>query len=79
MRSLIGIFILIFSLKSWCLADDIKDFQIEGMNIGDSLLNYYDKKEIQTAYDNATYYKDKIFAVIFVKKEKKNIIEYKLH
>ena len=71
MRSLIGIFILIFSLKSWCLADDIKDFQIEGMNIGDSLLDYYDKKEIQTAYDNATYYKDKIFTVIFVKKEKK--------
>lgn len=52
-------------------AEDARDFQIEGMSIGDSLLNYYDKKEIQTAYNNATFYKDKAFAVIFVKKEKK--------
>ena len=27
-------------------ADDIRDFQIEGMSIGDSLLDYYSKDEI---------------------------------
>ena len=33
-----------FQNPSW--ADDIQDFQIEGMSIGDSLLDYFSKKEI---------------------------------
>ena len=36
-----------FSFQSWTKADDIKDFQIEGMSIGDSLLDYFTKKEIR--------------------------------
>ena len=28
-------------------ADDIRDFQIEGMSVGDSLLNYFSKEEIE--------------------------------
>ena len=28
-------------------ADDIKDFQIEGISIGDSLLKYYSEKDIK--------------------------------
>ena len=42
------------------------------MSIGDSLLDYYSKKQIQSAYQNASYYKDKIFAIIFVKKDSIN-------
>ena len=34
-------FFLIISIQ----ADDIKDFQIEGISIGDSLLNFYSKKD----------------------------------
>jgi hypothetical protein len=30
-------------------ADDIRDFQIEGMSIGDSLLNYFSKDQIKNA------------------------------
>ena len=36
-------FVFIFNAK----ADDISDFQIEGMSIGDSLLDYFTKKEIR--------------------------------
>ena len=28
-------------------ADDIRDFEIEGMSIGDSLLNYFNKEHIK--------------------------------
>ena len=35
-----------FSFQSWTKADDISDFQIERMSIGDSLLDYFSKKEI---------------------------------
>ena len=43
---LITFLILIFNLQTWTNADDIKDFEIEGMSIGDSLLNYYSTNEI---------------------------------
>ena len=49
--------IIIFSLQSWAKADDIKDFEIEGISIGDSLLDYYSKAEINSK--NKNYYKDK--------------------
>jgi len=47
MRIFIAVLVFIFSLQSWTKADDISDFQIEGMSIGDSLLNYMNKHEIQ--------------------------------
>ena len=39
--------ILMFSLQSWTKADDIRDFEIEGMSIGDSALNFYSKENIK--------------------------------
>ena len=42
--SYIFLFILSFSIPSY--SDDIQDLQIEGVSIGDSLLNYTSKKEI---------------------------------
>ena len=46
--------ILIFNLQSWSKADDITDFQIEGMSVGDSLLDYYNEEEIKIK--QKTYY-----------------------
>jgi hypothetical protein len=46
-RSIILIFLIIFSHQSWTKADDIRDFEIEGMSIGDSLLDFFSKKEIE--------------------------------
>jgi hypothetical protein len=47
MKRLLLIFILTFSFHTLIKADEIKDFQIEGMSIGDSLLNFMTKKEIK--------------------------------
>ena len=35
-----------FSFQSWTKADDIRDFEIEGMSIGDSALSFYSKNLI---------------------------------
>ena len=41
------LFLILFSFQTLSQADDIRDLQIEGMSIGDSLLNYFTKKEIK--------------------------------
>ena len=46
MRVFITVLVLIFSLQSWTKAGDIKDFEIEGMSIGDSLLDFFSEEEI---------------------------------
>ena len=46
MKRLLTILILIFTLQTPSQADDIRDFQIEGMSIGDSLLNFMNEDEI---------------------------------
>ena len=47
MRIFLTFLTLIIGLQSFCKADDIRDFQLEGMSIGDSLLDYFSKKEIE--------------------------------
>ena len=42
MKRLLLILILTLSFQSWTKAEDIRDFEIEGMSIGDSLLDFYD-------------------------------------
>ena len=66
MRIIIAVLVLIFSLQSWTKADDIRDFQIEGISIGDSLLEHFSKNEINEALENPSYYKDKKFLEIFL-------------
>ena len=46
MRVFLAVLFLIFSFQSWTKADDIRDFQIEGMSIGDSALDYVTEDEI---------------------------------
>ena len=56
MKRLLLILILTFNFQSLTKADDIRDFQIEGISIGDSLLDYFNKDEIKqlgkTKYNN---------------------------
>ena len=61
MNRLILILILTFSFQPWTKADDIKDFQIEGMSIGDSLLDFMSEKEINNSKRN--YVKNKKYYV----------------
>ena len=47
------LFLIFFTLPTLSQADDIRDFQIEGMSIGDSLLDHFDKNYIEK---NKIYY-----------------------
>jgi len=42
MRFFLSILILIFCFKSLAIADDISNFEIEGMSIGDSALDFFE-------------------------------------
>ena len=64
MRSLFLVIILIFSLQSWTKADDIKDFELEGMSIGDSLLKYFSEKEIIKELKDQYKFKNDKYTVI---------------
>ena len=46
MKTLLTLFVLLSSFS--VLADDISDFQIEGISIGDSLLDYFSEEEINS-------------------------------
>ena len=54
MKKFLAIIVLSLYLITPSQADDIRDFQIEGMSVGDSLLDYFPKKKIKKAqrYDN---------------------------
>ncbi len=54
MKKLFTILILFFVFQSWSTADDIRDFQIEGISIGDSLLNFMTESEIVSAKKQST-------------------------
>ena len=47
MRVFIAVLFLILSIQSWTKADDISDFEIEGMSIGDSALDYFSESRIK--------------------------------
>ena len=54
MNRLLLILIITFGFQSWTNADDIKEFEIEGMSIGDSLLDYFNLDEIKD-FDKISY------------------------
>jgi len=47
MKIFLTVVILILNLQTFSKAEDIRDFEIEGMSIGDSLLNFYSVNEIE--------------------------------
>ena len=59
MKRLLLILILTFSFQSLTKADDIRDFEIEGMSLGDSLLDFFSKEEVDKARDES--YADRLF------------------
>ena len=50
MKIFLSILILIFSLQASIKADDIRDFEIEGVSIGDSFLEHFSKNTIKCFY-----------------------------
>jgi len=62
MRLFITFLILIFCFQSFTQADDISDFEIEGISIGDSALKHFDKNQIKI--NSFDYYKKKQFTPV---------------
>ena len=56
MKKLLAIIILSLCFITPSQADDISDFEIEGMSVGDSLLDYYSVDEIKIESGRATQY-----------------------
>ena len=54
MNRLLLILILTFSFQTLTKADDVRDFEIEGMSIGDSLLDFYSESEIKRQLSKTT-------------------------
>ena len=81
MRVFLSVLILIFSLQSWTKADGISDFEIDGMSIGKSLLEYYSKKEIDNQLSKmSTFYKsDKFKRIYFNPASNSEYIQYNFH
>ena len=74
MRVFLAVLFLIFSLQSWTKADDIRDFEIEGMSIGDSLLDYYNENVILENKQKTQYPNDKF--IVYNLSKIKNLILY---
>jgi len=49
------LFLVLFSFSALSFGDDIRDYQIEGMSIGDSLLEYFSEIEIKKSIQNTQY------------------------
>jgi hypothetical protein len=71
MRVFIIVLVLIFSIQSWTKADDIRDFEIEGMSIGDSALDYFSEEKILKSKRNYGYKSNEFYAVGFYENLKK--------
>ena len=82
MKVFITVLVLIFSLQSWTKADDISDFEIEGISIGDSLLDHFSESEVinlkETYSDIGDLYifvSKKFYSITFTKHKKFNKYE----
>jgi len=77
MKRLLLILILTLNFQSWTKADDIRDFEIEGMSIGDNLLDHISKNNIEKLTEN--YYKDNRYTAITVFPEDNTRLKFKTY
>ncbi len=77
MRIFIAVLVLIFSLQSLTKSDDIRKFEIEGMSLGDSLLDFFSEEEIISSIDE--FQSDKNYSVILISKNLKKYDAMEFH
>ena len=65
MKRLLLILILTLSFQVLSKADEVSDLQIEGMALGESLLDYYSKNEIKKGIKDYVYEDDSFYEVEF--------------
>jgi len=76
MKRLLLIIILTLSFQSLTKADDIKDFEIEGISIGDSLLDFYSKNKAQSFIQKNQYPKSQRIKIYMLQDEKFTTYDY---
>ena len=81
MKKIFGIIVLILLLSVISKADDIRDFEIDGMTIGDSLLDFYSLEKVEAEVLDATYYpkSKKIIIVGFESKPEQLYERHEFH
>ena len=62
MKRLLLVLILSLSFQSLTRADDIRDFEIEGISIGDSALDFFDESDIKK--NSKDYFRDKTYTPV---------------
>ncbi len=78
MKKFLAIFIISLTFITFSKADNVKDFQIEGMSIGDSLLDYVTPDYIKA--NSHQWYNDEYFQIIIDTQKKKYeevVVSYK--
>ena len=65
MRLFIVVLVLMITLQSFTKADDIRDFEIEGMSLYESALNFFSQSEIKNNEED--YYNNKTFKTATIK------------
>ena len=76
MKKLLGILVLgLLFISTPSLADDIQDIQIEGISVGDSLLDYLTMKKIKKL-EKQYYRKSKKYVRLYKVKKSKELSEY---
>ena len=63
------VLVLTFSFQSLSKADDIKDFQIEGISVGDSLLKHFPESEIKRFFNYYNLPSDMKFRIAEVSRD----------
>ncbi len=89
MRQFLIVLVLIFSLQSLTKSDEISDFEMNGISIGDSLFEHFSNEEISNALQMKYPGSDKYIKYQFISKNseydnisfhiKKNDPEYKIY
>jgi hypothetical protein len=74
---IIFVFFITFNFQSLTRADDIRDFEIEGMSIGDSALDYFSESEINKNKKN--WYRDKKFYGVQIKAKSEKFDHLQFH
>ena len=76
MKKLLVILVLGLLLTLSAKADDIRDFQIEGMSIGDSLLDFYSKNKAKSFIQKNQYPKSQRIKIYALEDEKFTTYDY---
>ena len=77
MKRFLLIFILTLNFQIFVKADDIRDFELEGISIGDSLKDHFTNNEIKISLKTPTYYpKSKKFKVLLFNTKNNDLFEY---